>query len=74
MRSRRLLLAGWLMRRRDDVPVRVLSQPFCRRPQGSSELGFTDSAKSGAACDGFEPDHAELGGRGEPPPRELGVS
>lgn len=38
-------------------------------PQGSFQLGFTDSAGFGAALAGLEPDHAEVGGRGKSPPR-----
>lgn len=60
--------------RRDGVAMRMLSWSFSRWPQGSFELGFTDSAKFGAARPGFEPDHAELGGRGKPPPQDLGAS
>lgn len=40
-------------------------------PQGSFKLGFTDSARFGAARAGVEPDHAEFGGRGKVPPRGL---
>ncbi|KAK4813446.1 hypothetical protein QYF61_005394 [Mycteria americana] len=52
----------------------MLSRSFSRRPQGSFKLGFTDSAKFGAARAGFEPDDAELGGQGKPPPQDLGAS
>lgn len=41
-------------------------------PQGSFKLGFTDSARFGAARAGVESDHAEFGGRGKVPPRGLG--
>lgn len=51
--------------------MRMLSWSFSRRLQGSFELGFTDPAKYGAAPAGFEPDHAELGGRGKSPPLQT---
>lgn len=50
------------------VPVRMLDRASCRL-QGSFGLGFADSAKSGAARAGFEPDHAEPGGQGKPTPK-----